>query len=191
MRPRQSHPYWVALPCNSFCSLDVAFNNVGTLGPMGPTTQVSLADWEHTVATNLTSAFMAANHQIPAMLSHGGGTLIFTSTFVGHTVGFPGIATYAASKAGLIGLTQCLAVEFGEQSIRVNVILPGATNTEMGRTMMDTPESRKFITGLYPMRRIASPEEISKSVLYLASDASSFTTGSALMVEGGVSINRT
>ncbi len=171
--------------------LDIAFNNVGTLGPMGPTPEVSLSDWQHALATNLTSAFLAAKYQLPAMLLSGGGSLIFTSTFVGHTVGFPGIATYAASKAGLMGLVQSLAVEFAEKGVRVNAILPGATDTEMGRTMMDTPEKREFITGLYPMRRIASPEEMAKSVLYLASDASSFTTGSALLVDGGVSINRT
>jgi NAD(P)-dependent dehydrogenase (short-subunit alcohol dehydrogenase family) len=73
----------------------------------------------------------------------------------------------------------------------VNAILPGATDTPMAREMMNTPEARDFITSLYPLKRIASPEEIARSVLYLASDASSFTTGSALLVEGGVSINRT
>ncbi len=171
--------------------LDVAFNNVGTLGQMGPTTEMSLTDWRHVIETNLTSAFLGAKHQVPAMISHGGGSLIFTSSFVGYTVGFPGLAAYAASKSGLIGLTQSLAVEFGEQGIVANAILPGATDTEMAREMMNTPEARDFITGLYPLRRIASPEEMARSVLYLASDASSFTTGSALLVDGGVSINRT
>lgn len=174
-----------------FGGLDVAFNNVGTLGPMGPTTDIPLAGWRQAMDTNLTSAFLGAKQQIPAMLARGGGSLIFTSSFVGHTVGFPGIATYAAGKAGLVGLTQSLAVEFGERGIRVNAVLPGATDTAMARQMMDTPETRDFITNLYPMRRIANPEEIARSVLYLASDASSFTTGSALLVEGGVSINRT
>ena len=125
------------------------------------------------------------------MARRGGGSLIFTSSFVGYSVGFPGMSAYAASKAGLTGLAQCLAVEFAGQGIRVNAILPGATDTPMAREMMSTPETRDFITGLYPMRRMASPEEIARSVLYLASDASSFVTGSALLVEGGVSINRT
>lgn len=171
--------------------LDVAFNNVGDIGPMGPLVDMSLEDWRKTVETNLTSAFLAAKYQVPAMLAQDGGSLIFTGTFVGYTVGFPGIGAYAASKSGLIGLTQTLAVELGEKRIRVNAILPGATDTEMGRSMMNTPEAREFITGLYPMRRIATPEEIAKSVLYLASDASSFTTGTGLLVDGGVSINRT
>ena len=174
-----------------FGGLDVAFNNVGSLGAMGPTTQLSLADWRRTVDTNLTSAFLAAKHQIPAMIARGGGSLVFTSTFVGYTVAFPGLAAYAASKSGLIGLAQALAVEFGQQGIRANAILPGATDTAMYREMNDTPEAQAFITGLYPMRRIASAEEMARSVLYLASDASSFTTGTALLVEGGISINRT
>jgi NAD(P)-dependent dehydrogenase (short-subunit alcohol dehydrogenase family) len=174
-----------------FGGLDVAFNNAGTLGPIIPAPQMPLGDWRQTVDVNLTSAFLAAKYQIPAMIARGGGSLIFTSTFVGHTAGFPGLAAYGASKAGLIGLAQCLAVEFGQQGIRINTILPGATDTPMAQEMIGTPEARDFITGLYPMRRIASPEEIARSVLYLASDASSFTTGSALLVEGGVSINRT
>lgn len=174
-----------------FGGLDVAFNNAGVISPMGPTTEIALAAWRRTLDVNLTSAFLAAKHQITAMLARGGGSLIFTSTFVGYTAGFPGVATYAASKSGLIGLTQSLAVEFGPRNIRVNAILPGATDTAMYREMNDTPAARDFITSLYPLRRIATAEEIAKSVLYLASDASSFTTGSALLVEGGVSINRT
>jgi NAD(P)-dependent dehydrogenase (short-subunit alcohol dehydrogenase family) len=175
----------------TYGGLDVAFNNAGTLGAMGPVPQMSPEDWWRTVDANLTSAFLAAKYQIPAMAARGGGSLIFTSTFVGYTVGFPGLSAYAASKSGLIGLAQCLAVEVAGQGIRVNTILPGATDTPMAREMMNTPEARDFITGLYPMRRIASPEEIARSVLYLASDASSFTTGTALLVEGGVSISRT
>ena len=117
--------------------------------------------------------------------------LIFTGTFVGYTTAFPGIASYAASKSGLIGLTQALAVEYAQGKIRVNVILPGGTDTAMYRTMNATPEAQAFIVGLYPMRRLATPEEMANSVLYLASDLASFTTGSALLVDGGVSINRT
>jgi len=181
----------VALARERFGGLDVAFNNAATVHPMGPTTDIDAAAWRHAVDTNLTSAFLGAKHQIPAMLARGGGSLIFTSTFVGHTVGFPGVAAYAASKSGLIGLTQALAVEYGRQNLRVNAILPGATDTEMAREMNGTREARDFITSLYPMRRWATADEIARSVLYLASDASSFTTGSALLVDGGVSVNRT
>ncbi len=173
-----------------FGGLHVAFNNAGTLGMMGTTPDVTLEGWEKTLSTNLTSAFLGAKYQLPAMLASGGGSLIFTSSFVGHTVGFPGVAAYAASKAGVIGLTQALAVEFGARGVRVNALLPGGTDTPMGKKFASTPEARAFIESLYAMKRLATPEEMAKSALYLASDASSFTTGLALLVDGGVSINR-
>jgi NAD(P)-dependent dehydrogenase (short-subunit alcohol dehydrogenase family) len=173
-----------------FGGLDIAFNNAGTLGAMGATPQVSLAGWSDTMETNLTAAFLGAKYQLPAMLRRGGGSLIFTSTFVGYTAGFPGMAAYAASKAGLIGLVQALAVEFGHRGIRVNALLPGGTDTPMGRIVASTPEALAYIQSLHALKRIATPEEQARSVLYLASDASSFTTGSALLVDGGVSINR-
>ena len=181
----------VELAVSRFGGLDVAFNNAGTMGDMGATTAVSLAEWENTIATNLTSAFLGAKYQLPAMLDRNGGSLIFTSTFVGHTVGMPGMAAYAASKAGLIGLTQALASEFGPRGIRVNALLPGGTDTPMARAFADTPDAIAFVNGLHALKRIAQPEEIAQSALYLASDASSFTTGSALLADGGVSINRT
>lgn len=180
----------VTLARKRFGGLDVAFNNAGTTGTMSDTPNVSLLEWEETIRTNLTSAFLGAKYQIPAMLERGGGSLIFTSTFVGYTVGLPGMAAYAASKAGLIGLTQALASEFGAQAIRVNALLPGGTDTAMGRAFANTPEALAFVQSLHALKRIASPDEIARSALYLASDASSFTTGSALLADGGISINR-
>ena len=144
-----------------------------------------------TLATNLTSAFLGAKYQIPEMVKQGGGSIIFTSTFVGYSFAFPGTAAYAASKAGLIGLTQALAAEYGPQGVRVNAILPGAVDTEMYRDMNDTAESQGFITGLHALKRVAKPEEIARSALYLASDDSSFVTGTASLVDGGASITRT
>jgi NAD(P)-dependent dehydrogenase (short-subunit alcohol dehydrogenase family) len=181
----------VAETAQRFGGLDIAFNNAGTLGEMGPTPQISLAGWTDALATNLTSAFLAAKYQIPLMLDRGGGSLIFTSTFVGYTAGMPGVAAYAAGKAGLVGLTQALATEFGPKGIRVNALLPGGTDTPMAKAMIGTPEGRRFVENMHALKRIAAPEEIAKSALYLASDASSFTTGTAMLVDGGVSINRT
>ena len=174
-----------------FGGLDIAFNNAGTLGEMGSTLGVSAAGWRDAIDTNLTSAFFGAKHQIPAMLERGAGSVIFTSTFVGYTVGFPGAAAYAASKAGLIGLTQALAAEFGPKAVRVNAILPGGTDTPMAREMNGTPEALAQVASLHALKRIAKPEELAQAVLYLASDASSFMTGAAMLVDGGVSINRT
>lgn len=181
----------VATAVERFGGLDIAYNNAGDLGPMGPTPQVALADWNAAIAANLTSAFLGAKHQIPAMLARGGGSLIFTSSFVGHTAGMPGVAAYAAAKAGMIGLAKALAVEFGARGVRVNAILPGGTDTPMARGMNATPEAWAFVEGLHALKRTAMPEEIARSVLYLASDAASFTTGTALLVDGGVSVNRT
>jgi len=173
-----------------FGGLDVAFNNAGTLGPMLATPEVSSADWEETLRINLTGAFLAAKHQLPAMLARGRGSLVFTSTFVGYTACLPQMAAYAASKSGLIGLTQALAVEFATRNIRVNALLPGGVDTPMGRAVANTPEAVAFVRSLHAMKRIATPEEIAHSALYLASDASSFTTGTALLADGGLSINR-
>lgn len=173
---------------DAFGGLDIAFNNAGSVGEMGDTTGLSTQGWRDTLDTNLTSAFVGAKYQIPAMLERGGGSLIFTSTFVGYTVGMPGMAAYAASKAGVIGLTKALAAEFGPRGIRVNALLPGAADTPA--LTANTPEERAFIEGLHALKRIAQPEEIARSALYLASEASSFTTGTALLADGGVSINR-
>ena len=176
---------------SNYGGLHIAFNNAGTLGAMGSPADISSDGWNDTIATNLTSAFYAVKHQIPAMLESGSGSIIFTSTFVGYTAGMPGTIAYSAVKSGLVGLTQSLAVEYSSQGIRVNALMLGGVNTPMGRSFADTPEAMDFVKGLHAMKRIAEPAEIAQSALYLASDASSFTTGTAMLVDGGVSINRT
>ncbi len=181
----------VEMAIDRFGGLDVGFNNAGSMGEMGPTPDVSLSGWKDTIETNLTSAFLGAKYQIPAMLGRGGGSLIFTSSFVGYTVGMPGTAAYAAAKAGVIGLVKALAVEFGPEAIRVNANLPGGTDTPAARGFADTEDKQAFVRGMHALKRIATPEEIAQTVLYLASDASTFTTGTALLVDGGVSINKT
>ncbi len=181
----------VALAAGRYGRLDIAFNNAGVLGEAGPSTGVSEAGWNDAIAINLTGSFLGAKHQIAEMVKHGGGSVIFTSTFVGYSFAFPGVAAYAASKAGLIGLTQALAAEYGAQNVRVNAILPGAVDTDMYRAMNDTAESQAFITNLHALKRVATPEELARSVLYLASDDAAFVTGTASLVDGGASITRT
>lgn len=185
------HATLVETALSRFRQLDIAFNNAGILGELAGTTELSLTDWENTLATNLTSAFLAAKYQLPAMLKQQSASLIFTSSFVGHTVGMPQMAAYATSKAGLIGLTKVLAAEYGSKGIRVNALLPGGTDTAMNKEFSDSPETLEFVKNLHALKRIASPDEIAHSALYLASDASSFTAGIALLVDGGVSISRT
>lgn len=181
---------WVELAVARFGGLDVAFNNAGTLGEMGPTPDMPLSRWEDTIKTNLTSAFIGAKHQIPALLDRGGGSVIFTSSFVGYAVGLPGMAAYAAGKAGLVGLARALASEFGSKGIRVNALVPGGTQTPMSRAFAHTPESVAFMQGLHALKRMAAPDEVARVTVFLASDASSFITGSALLADGGASISR-
>jgi len=180
----------VAAAVDAFGGLDIAFNNAGDLGPMGPTSEVALEDWRHALDVNLTAAFLGAKHQLPALVERGGGALIFTGTFVGHTVGFPGMAAYAASKAGVIGLTKALAAEYGGRNVRVNALLPGGTDTPMGHAVADSPEAVAHVCSLHALERMAMPEEIAGSALYLASDLGAFTTGVALLADGGVSVKR-
>lgn len=181
----------VALAVQRFGRLDIAFNNAGTIGEAGPSTGVSAAGFADALAMNLTGAFLGAKHQIAQMLKNGGGSVLFTSTFVGHSAAFPGVAAYAASKSGLIGLTQVLAAEFGAQGVRVNALLPGAVDTDMYREMNGTAEAQAFVTGLHALKRIATPEEVARSALYLVSDDASFVSGTASLVDGGLSITRT
>ena len=174
-----------------FGGLDVAINNAGTLGPMTAIAEVSRGNWDATLATNLTGGFLAAKYQIPAMLERGAGSLIFVSSFVGYTAAMPGMAAYAASKAGVIGLMKALAVEYGPRGIRVNALVPGATQTPMADEFMTTNDVREFVRNLYALKRIADPTEQAHAALFLASDAASFVTGSVMLADGGVSINRT
>ena len=174
-----------------FGRLDIAFNNAGSIGEMGPVSGLSLEGWRETIETNLTASFLGAKHQSAAMGE--GGSLIFTSTFVGYTAGMPGMGAYAASKAGLIGLVQVLAVELASRKIRVNALLPGGTDTPASITNAPeaTAEVLAFVEGLHALKRMAQPEEIANAALFLASDLSSFVTGTAMLADGGVSINRT
>ena len=175
-----------------FGKLDIAFNNAGGLGEMGPVAGLSLDGWRETIETNLTASFLGAKHQ-SAALGKGGGSLIFTSTFVGYTAGMPGMGAYAASKAGLIGLVQVLAAELASRKIRVNALLPGGTDTPAAITNAPgaTEELLAFVNGLHALKRMAQPEEIANAALFLASDLSSFVTGTAMLADGGVSISRT
>ena len=183
----------VEVAVEQFGGLDIAFNNAGSSGAMGTVADLTADDWNETLASNLTSAFFAAKYQVPAMIARGRGSLIFTSSFVGHGVGFPGLAAYAAAKAGLIGLVQVLATELGPKGIRANALLPGGTDTPSNHANAPGagPEVRQFVESLHALKRLARPEEIARAALFLASDASSFVTGSAFLADGGVSINRT
>lgn len=180
----------VSAALDYFGGLDIAVNAVGGFGEAGPLTATSLAGWRATLDLNLTSAFLGAKHQVPAMLARGGGSLVFVSTFVGQTVALANTVAYAAAKAGLEGLATTIAVEYGAQRIRANVLIPGGTNTPSNVVNAPdaTPELRAHVEGMHALKRLAMPSEIADAALFLASDAASFVTGAQLRVDGGVSI---
>jgi NAD(P)-dependent dehydrogenase (short-subunit alcohol dehydrogenase family) len=177
----------VDLAFDKFGGLDGAFNNAGLVGEMGPVADMRIDNWNEVIAVNLTSAFLAAKAQIPALTKRGQGSIVFTSSFVGFSNGgLPGMAAYAASKAGLIGLVQSLASDHAADRIRVNALLPGGTITPSGGA--GDPATLDYIASLHPMKRMASAEEIAQAALFLLSDRSSFMTGSPMIVDGGMSV---
>lgn len=176
-----THDQAVAAARAHFGGLHIAFNNAGLVGTPKPLAETEPDLWSQVLAVNLTSAFLGARAQIPAMLEHGGGTIIFTGSFVGNSVGLPGMGPYGAAKAGLLGLVRGITADYAAVGIRANALLPGGTATDMA----GDENQRTWAAGLHAMKRIARPEEIAQAALFLASDMSSFVTGSALWADGG------
>jgi NAD(P)-dependent dehydrogenase (short-subunit alcohol dehydrogenase family) len=177
----ETHRRLLEAAIGRFGGLDIALNNAGTAGPYKPLAEVTPEEWQHTMATNLGSAFLGARWQIPAMLERGGGSIIFTSTFVGTSVGIPGMAAYGASKAGLMGLVKGITADYGARGIRANALLPGGVDTPMA----GDAAQKEWAAGLHAMKRIAQPEEIARAALFLASPMASFVAGTALFADGG------
>ena len=177
----------VDLAVDKFDRLDGAFNNAGIVGEMGPIPDMGIGNWNDVISVNLTAAFLAAKAQIPAMKKQGGGSIVFTSSFVGFSNGgMPGMGAYAASKAGLIGLVQSLASDHAAEGIRINALLPGGTITPAGGE--GNPAVMEYIANLHPMKRMASAKEIAQAAVFLLSDRSSFVTGSPMIADGGMSV---
>ena len=151
------------------------------VGALAPLADQAPGNWDAVMAANLTAAFLGARAQIPSMLARGKGALIFTSSFVGNSVGLPGMACYGAAKAGLLGLVRGITADYGAAGIRANALIPGGTDTAMA----GDAESKAWAASLHAMKRIADPDEIAQAALFLASDMASFVSGSALWAEGG------
>ena len=180
----------VDLATQAFGGLDGAFNNAGIVGDLQPVPDMPLGNWNEVIAVNLTSAFLAAKAQIPALKKRGGGSIVFTSSFVGFSNGgMPGMGAYAASKAGMIGLAQSLASDHAIDGVRINCLLPGGTLTAVSGEM--DPAAKAFISNLHPMKRMADASEIAQGALFLLSDRASFMTGSPMIVDGGMSVRLT
>lgn len=181
VRDPQTHERAVDRAMNDFGRLDGAFNNAGETGDMSPIAEISLETFEHVLATNLTGAFLASKYQIPAMIETGGGSIVFTGSFVGVSAGLPTMGAYATAKSGLLGLIRSITADYAAQNIRSTALLPGGTNTRMAGNADD----REWAAGLHAMKRLADPQEIAQAALFLVSDMSSFVSGSALWADGG------
>jgi NAD(P)-dependent dehydrogenase (short-subunit alcohol dehydrogenase family) len=164
--------------------LDVAFNNAG-VEIAGPLNEVTEEQYRRTFDINVWGVLNSMKHEIAAMLKTGGGSIVNTSSVAGH-IGLPQASIYVATKHAVEGLTKAVALEFAKQGIRVNSVAPGSIDTEMvDRLVGKAGDRRDWLLSLHPVGRLGTSEEIAAAVLYLASDAARFTTGTTLLVDGG------
>src|ERR1700751_1037177 len=161
--------------------LDVAFNNAG-VEMLGPLDQVTEEQYRSTFDINVWGVLNSMKYEIPAMLKGGGGAIVNTSSIAGH-IGLAGASIYVATKHGVEGLTKAAAVEYGKQGIRVNAVAPGTIETDMVARF--PKEAQEWLLTQHPVGRFGTSEDIAAAVLYLASDAAKFTTGTILAVDGG------
>jgi NAD(P)-dependent dehydrogenase (short-subunit alcohol dehydrogenase family) len=173
-----------------FARLDVLYHHAGIPGPAG--LDVDVDDFQRTVDINMRSGYYAASYAVPLLRAAGGGSIIFTASVSG-LVGSPLSPLYSMTKGGVVLLAKSLALQLSPEGIRVNALCPGATDTPMlprffGRLPKEEADRRRAAyEATIPLRRIAQPEEIAAAALFLASDLSSYVTGHALAVDGGVS----
>jgi len=172
----------VSFTVDKYGKLDVAVNNAGVEWK-GPLDQATEAEYRRIFDINVWGVLNSMRHEIPAMLKTGGGAIVNTSSVAGH-VGLAQVSVYIASKHAVEGLTKSVALEFAKQNIRVNAVAPGVIATEMFDRFAGD-ELRDQIVSIVPVGRVGAGEEIAAAVLYLASDAAKFTTGTSLVVDGG------
>jgi len=167
-------------------SLDVACNAAGMPGTYASLADQTLADFERTVAVNLTGVFLCLRAQVPRMVAAGAGSVVSVSSAAGQ-MGFANLPAYVASKHGVIGLTRSIALEVAAKGVRVNAVCPGSIRTPMLEGFAGGNEEALLAMGkTSPMRRLGRADEVAESILWLCSDAASFVTGQALGVDGGV-----
>jgi NAD(P)-dependent dehydrogenase (short-subunit alcohol dehydrogenase family) len=170
-----------------FGRIDILFNNAGIIR-RATVLDLKEDDWDRVMAVNVKSIYLLSHEVIPHMQKAGGGTIVNTASGWG-LAGGAKAAVYCASKGAVVLLTKAMAIDRGPQNIRVNCICPGDTDTGMLREEAKQlgEDSNRFLAGSAkrPPGRVGTAEEIAQAVLYLASDASSFVTGTALVVDGG------
>ena len=168
-----------------FGRLDIAINNAGTEGQLGPVTDQSIANYEATFATNVLGTLLSLKHEMRVMLKQRAGSIVNLSS-MGGKVGIPGASVYVASKHAVEGLTKSAALEGAAAGVRVNTVAPGPIQTEMLDRFVGGDEQMKagFLATI-PAKRSATAEEIAQAILFVASDKAPYLTGQSVSVDGG------
>jgi NAD(P)-dependent dehydrogenase (short-subunit alcohol dehydrogenase family) len=168
-----------------FGRLDVAVNNAGVEGALGPIAGQTEANYRATFDTNVLGTLLSLKHELPVMLNQGSGSIINLSSIAGQ-VGMAGASVYVASKHAVEGLTKSAALEVAALGVRVNAVAPGPVETAMlTRFTGGSEEAKTGLLGMMPAKRGATPEEIAQTIVFLACDKARFLTGQSIAVDGG------
>ena len=170
-----------------FGKLDIIFNNAGLGGAVGTIEEITVENWDRTMAILLRAVFLGMKYAVPEMRKAGGGSIISTASVAGLRGG-AGPHAYSAAKAAVINLTRSVALEVGKDRIRVNCICPGGINTPLlyNRTPGGQETTAQFLSQIQPIPRAGLPDDIANMALFLASDESEWVTGTAMVVDGGL-----
>jgi len=173
----------------AFGHLHILFNNAGLIYRARTVLETSEEEWDWTMDTNVRGAFLMSKYAIPEMIKAGGGVIINNASYFG-LVGGRGVAAYCASKGALVLLTKAMALDHAHQNIRVNCLCPGSVDTPMLRREMEEMGGEAVVRSAFeakhPLSRICTPEEVARAALYLASDDAAFVTGTAMVIDGGL-----
>jgi NAD(P)-dependent dehydrogenase (short-subunit alcohol dehydrogenase family) len=169
-----------------FGRLDVAVNNAGTEGRVGPITDQTAESYAATFDTNVLGVILSMKHEVRVMKGQGSGAIINISSTYGHE-GAAGASVYVGSKHAVEGVTKSVALEVAKSGIRVNAVAPGPTDTGMLTRFTGTPENKAALVTTVPMARLGLSEELANAIVFVASDEASFITGQVINVDGGKS----
>ncbi|MGD9973895.1 MAG: SDR family NAD(P)-dependent oxidoreductase [Desulfatirhabdiaceae bacterium] len=168
-----------------FGHIDILVNNAGIGGSEKPILEMAEEDWDNVLNTNLKAIFMLSRSVVQEMVKQGTGGKVINVASIGAMIGWPNMSAYCASKGGCVQLTKSMALEWVRYNIQVNAILPGYVETPMNSAFFASDTGKKVIKASIPMRRLAQIEEMKGVAILLASRASSFMTGSSVVVDGG------
>ena len=168
-----------------FGRLDIAVNNAGTEGKMGPVTEQTAESYAATFDTNVLGTLLSMKHELRVMLPQRSGSIVNVSSAYG-SVGAAGASVYVASKHAVEGMTKSAALEVAQTGVRVNVVAPGATDTGMLTRFTNTDENKAALVSTVPVKHLATPEEIAHVIAFVASADASYMTGASIPVDGGM-----